>query len=335
MVSQKDIASALSLSRVTVNKALKNDQSIAVNTRELVQKKAREMGYIPDLIGRSLSSKKTYTIGVVLPKIAHSFFSKSIEYMYEAAQQLGYHIIPMISFESAKNELRNIETLLSMQVEGIIVDMATDTIDYTIFNTVQKRNTPLVFFDRYPIKLKESAVVGNDHYIAKKVTQIAIDQGYQKIVHFYGPQHISIGKDRLNGFKEALIDNGIQWEENKAISSGYTFNDGYMTFKEFFKDGNRADFIIAVNDSCAHGIYKAAQELGYSIPLDFGIIGFGNVEISHLLTPPLSSVDMPLRNMAQSAVQLLINMIENKNIDKPQVIVHDCQIIERQSHLRQ
>lgn len=334
MVSQKDIAAALNLSRVTVNKALNNDHDIATNTRELVREKAREMGYIPDMIGRSLSSKKTYTIGVVLPKIAHSFFSKSIEYMYEAAQHQGYNIIPMISFEKTENELKNIETLLSMRVDGIIIDPATNTTDYAIFNTVQKRNTPMVFFDRYPVKLKENAVVGNDFTMAKKATQLAIDQGCKKIVHFYGPQHISIGNDRLKGFKEALAENGFTWDENMAVASGYTFEDGYQTFKKFMEEGHETDFILAVNDSCAHGIYKAAQEAGKKVPEDFGVIGFGDVEISPLLNPPLTSVKMPLRKMAESAVQLLIDQIENKNRKKSQIIVHDCQIMERKSHYR-
>src|SRR5210317_2106120 len=110
-VSQKDIALELNVSSVTVTKALQDHPDIALKTRKLVQDTAREMGYLPNFIGRSLSSRKTFTIGVSLPKIAHSFFSHSVEYMYEAAHNLGYQIIPTISFESGMNERKNLESL--------------------------------------------------------------------------------------------------------------------------------------------------------------------------------------------------------------------------------
>src|SRR6056297_1019928 len=111
-ISQKDIAESLNLSRVTVTKALKEHPDVSDETARRVKSKAQEMGYIPDFIGRSLSSKRTYNLGLVVPKIAHSFFSYSIEKIYEAAYKRGYNIIPMVSFEDCTKELEHITTLL-------------------------------------------------------------------------------------------------------------------------------------------------------------------------------------------------------------------------------
>jgi len=123
-IKQIDIAKALNISRVTVTKALMDTPDIGIATRKLVKAKAEELGYFPNFIGRNLSSKRTYTIGLVVPKIANSFFANSIESFYEAAIAQGYHIIPTVSFENSKIEEENIRVLLSMGVDGIIIDPA-------------------------------------------------------------------------------------------------------------------------------------------------------------------------------------------------------------------
>ena len=143
-VNQKDIAESLNISRVTVTRALKGHPEIAKETIRKVKDRALEMGYIPDFIGRSLSSKRTYIIGLVLPKIAHSFFSYSIERMYEASRERGFNLIPTVSFEEQERELDNIRTLLSMRVDGIILDIAQNSLNNSSYELARRTGSEVM-----------------------------------------------------------------------------------------------------------------------------------------------------------------------------------------------
>lgn len=186
-VSQKDIATALNVSRVTVTKALKGHPDIAQSTRERIKEKAAELGYIPDMIGRSLSSGKTRTIGVILPKIAHSFFAYAVEKFYQYANERDYNIIPMVSFEDSAREKKNIDTLLAMRVDGIIIDTVGIKDKTTYYKLIHRSNTKILFFDRAPIDHKVGAVVSNDRDSAYRLTKLLLDKGYTDICHFGGP----------------------------------------------------------------------------------------------------------------------------------------------------
>ena len=142
--SQKDIAESLNISRVTVTRALKGHPEIAKETIRKVKDRALDMGYIPDFIGRSLSSKRTYIIGLVLPKIAHSFFSYSIERMYEASRERGFNLIPTVSFEEQERELDNIRTLLSMRVDGIILDIAQNSLNNSSYELARRTGSEVM-----------------------------------------------------------------------------------------------------------------------------------------------------------------------------------------------
>jgi len=308
-VNQKDIAESLNVSRVTVTKALKDHPDIAKKTRELIKSKAIEMGYFPDFIGRNLSSKRTYAIGIVLPKIAHSFFAYSVESFYEASREKGYHIIPMISFEKQVNELENIKTLLSMRVDGIIVDIASDSTSESNYELVKRIGCKLLFYDRCPANGNNESIVTNDRESACAMVKMIIDKGYRKIYHFAGPSFLNISTDRRNGYEDAMDEKQmLKYILNVNLNS----QSGYDAMMKLADNKEIPDAVFAVNDSVAHGIYKAAHELGLNIPGDIAVAGFGDIEYSKLLTPPLTSVRMPIKEMTAEAVNTIIEMIEGK-----------------------
>ncbi len=310
-VSQKDIALALKVSRVTVTKALKDHPDIAVKTRKLVQEKAREMGYLPNFIGRSLSSKKTFTIGVSLPKIAHSFFSHSVEYMYEAAHKLGYQIIPTISFESGENERKNLESLLSMGCEGVIIGTASGVVDFEMYNFLKRAGIQTVFYDRFPSNYEGYGVCGNDLEGSESLTRFVIYKGYEKIICMAGPQSLSIGRDRLQGFLNASEGMGRLVDPADIIEVDMTEKDGYDKFIAHFISRGSPDAVVCVNDSVALGVYKAAAEVGVRIKDDLAVAGYGNLNSGRLITPQLTTYNIPLMEMCHATVDLLVKLINN------------------------
>ncbi|MCM5664346.1 LacI family DNA-binding transcriptional regulator [Galbibacter mesophilus] len=316
-ISQKDIAEALQISRVTVTKALQEHPDIALKTREAVKKKAAEMGYYPNFIGRNLSQGQTFTIGIILPKIAHSFFAQAVENFYEHAHSKGYNIIPMISFEDPKKEKKNIETLLSMRVDGIVIDVSGKSVDDDNYELIKRSGAKFIFFDRAPVNSKESAVLLNDRELSFEITQLLLDKGYKKICHFTGPEGISISTERKKGYENAMAEAGLK---THLRSTNMGTNDGYKILKEMATENELPEAVFAINDSVAHGIYKAAEELHLKIPDDIAVVGFGDIDTSKLLNPPLTTVKVPLNDMTAFAIDELIDMIQKDTSPKRKTI---------------
>ena len=182
-ITHKDIAEKLNVSRVTVTRALLDDPQISDQTRIKIKSLADELGYVPNFIGRNLASKRSQLIGLSLPKVDHSFFSNVIEVIYKSCIEAGFGVIPMISFENHANEVENLKTLLSMRVDGIIANIAYDTKDTDIYELVQSRNVPIVFFDRIIDNEAFGSISIHDEDAAYQAVSYAIQCGYKKFAH--------------------------------------------------------------------------------------------------------------------------------------------------------
>lgn len=323
-ISQNDIANTLGISRVTVTKALQNHPDIAKKTRLLVKEKAAELGYIPNHIGRSLSSKRTYAIGVVVPKIAHSFFSSSIEIMYSAARENGFSIIPMISFEDRHIEYENIKTLLSMRVDGIILDVAQNTIDNSSYELIKKSGCKVIFFDRCPADYSFASIVTDDKTASYKLTKLLIENGYKDILFMSGPKYLNISQQRKEGYEMAMFEAQLS---EKNLSVDMTDESGYEALIKLSNEKKLPKAVVAVNDPVAVGVYKAAKTLGIRIPEDLAVVGFGNIDAAAMLNPPLTTAKPPIDAMAKAAVNTIIDAIEKgTDIHHQQVFFTELQI---------
>ena len=183
-VTLSDIAKRLNVSTVTVSKALRGHPDISPKTTKIIKNLAEEMGYSPNFMARNLSARKSHMIGLVIPKIAHFFFGSIIESIYDIAFKNNYEIILTVSQENAERERRHIQTLLSMRVDGIIISISQETQNYDIFETVRKREIPLVFIDRIPQISNINTVSVDDRGGAYKAVSHAIKLGYRNISHF-------------------------------------------------------------------------------------------------------------------------------------------------------
>lgn len=330
-ITQLDIAKALNISRETVTKALKGDQNVSKRTIEKVVAMSNKMGYVPNFYARNLSSKKSKTIGIIIPKISHSFFSKIVELMYEYITNKGYSVIPMISFENKNNEYANIMSLLSMRVDGIIANISQDTTDDNIYINLHKRGIPVVFFDRVIENDLFSQVTSNDREASCSVVSYALSKGYKKPAHLAGYTRINIGRERQNGFIDALNKFNIKLNPDWIIEGGFSSDLRYENAKRLLKLKNRPDLIFCFNDSVAQGVYKAAKELGIRIPEDLGVIGYGNLALGEIINPTLTTVDLPVSEIAKQSVRLLLEEVEYKKKYKKEKLVLKPELIIRDS----
>lgn len=306
-----DIAKKLDVSKVTVSKALRGHSDIPKETAERVKKVAKQLGYSPNYMARNLSSKKSNTIGVVIPKIAHSFFGAVIESIYDAAFYNNYEIILTVSQENAQREAKHIESLLAMRVDGLIISVSQETRSKAIFSKVKKLGVPLLFMDRVMNVSGTSQVTVDDEGGAFKAIELAIKNGYKKIAHIGGYQNINIGKSRYRGFEKAMEKYGVKINPKWVVFGGFGEENGNNGFKKIYESGELPEFVFAATYPVALGVYAAVAEVGLKIPDDIDIICFGNSEVNRFIKPSLSYVNQSTEQLGRTSVELIIDHIKN------------------------
>ena len=328
-VTLNDIAQKLGVSIITVSKALRGHPDISHNTAELIKKTAEELGYSPNFMARNLAARKSNTIGVVLPQIAHHFFSSIMDHIYSYARMNNYEVFLTVSQENAEMQKKQIQTLLSMRVDGIIISISQDTEDFGIFEAATSRQVPLVFMDRIPNLNNCNTVTVDDRGGAYKVIDHAIKLGYKKIGHFAGYTNINIGRERMLGFRQAMSDHGLEINYDWIVEGDFGEKSGYDSFMKLYHEKNLPDLILAVTYPVAIGIYMAAQEVGMKIPDDIDLICFGNSQVQNFLSPPLSCVNQPTEQLAVKSMELLLDNIDNTDYFQNKNIIIDTDLILR------
>ncbi|MEX0723888.1 MAG: LacI family DNA-binding transcriptional regulator [Gracilimonas sp.] len=314
-VTLKQIAEALGVSAMTVSRVINNKKNVDEATRKRVLDKAKSMGYTPNHLAKSLVSSKSFTIGVVVPEISHSFFPEVIRGIEEVTYQKKYQLILTHSAEESERQISAIETLRSKRVDGIMISCSQNTTDYSYFEELRSNGIPVVFFDRCIDDIGFSCVSVDDKAAAKKVTQHLIDHGYSKIAHLKGAQGISIGRKRLDGFKEAMAEHDLEIKEEWVVEAGLQEEGGYNAMKKIldYSEDNRPRAVFAVNDPAAFGAIEAIKEKGLRIPEDIAIVGFSDDIRAELLPVPLTTVHQPAYEVGKEAAKKLLSIIEDEN----------------------
>jgi LacI family transcriptional regulator len=331
-ITLEHIAKRLKVSRVTVSKALRGHPDISAEMTKRVQKLANELGYTPNIIARSLSSRRSHMIGLVVPKIAHSFFGAVIEGVYNAAFEHKYETILTVSQENSERERMHLQTLVSMRVDGIIISISQETQDTERFKRIKKLGIPLVFIDRRPEPPLSgfSSVLVDDRDGAFQATEQAIKVGYRRLGLIGGDVNVNIGKARLQGFEEAMKEYHLRVNPEWIVHGGYGMEDGYAALKSLHASGTLPEFILALTYPVALGVFEAARDLGIRIPQDLDIICFGDSDAGRFTSPALSVVRQPAYELGARAVQLLL-----EDLAEPAVTVEHHVILPTQLVLRE
>ncbi len=316
-IRQSDIAKKLNVSRITVSKALRDHPDISQEMKAKVIRAAKKMGYVPNLIATQLNTRKTFTIGIVVPDLENSFFALVVDSMIDYATEKKYHVILTVSREKEAIEQQNIENLIGMRVDGLLVCLSQETKDSEIFSRVKKMKIPMVFFDRAFEKMGFPVVVFDDKAGALNALDQVIGSGYTRIAHFAGYSSVNIGKRRAEGYKSALRKHRLPLRKNWILEGGFEFKDGYDSFIKMFQLKELPELVFTVNDRVALGAYKAANECGIKIPSEIGIFGYGFNETTDMFQPPFTVINQDPRKMGYQAVALLFDMIDKKTNSKP------------------
>ena len=306
-----DIAERLNITKVSVSKALRDHPDISRETRELVKKTAAEMGYSPNLLARSLSSRKTNTLGAVVPKIAHSFFASAIDAIQEKATEKGYGIVLAVSNERADLERQHIERLLAMRVDGLLVSVSQEAPHLEVYEKITSMRVPLVFFDRRIDSLPFASVTVDDRGGARRAVESMIDKGYTRIAHIAGSLDTEIGRARLKGYEDALHARDLPVRDDWVIGGGFDEYHGYRACRRLLEQGAEPpDVIFAATFPVSLGVRAALKEIA-PLQLDrIQILAFGVGSFEEFYLYPHYCVSQPTREMGREAVRILLDQID-------------------------
>lgn len=330
-----DIARKLNISASTVSRALNDNPIISGATREKIKQTAEEMGYRPNTLAASFRTKRTNTIGVIVPLIHRHFFSSVISGIEEVAYKSGFTVTISQSNDQFEKETKIAQTLFTNRVDGIIVSIAMETREFDHLKLFSAKNIPLVFFDRVVDEIDAHKIVVDDFGGAYLVTKHLIEQGAKQIAHIGGPLNLKIYENRQAGFVKALEDAGIKLNSSMIINNSLRREEGTAAIQTLLKDNTKIDAVFCANDTTALSSIIYLKSIGKRIPEDILVMGFSNEPFSEVVTPSISTVQQPGFLMGQKAAELLIDQIANKSQNTGfQTIVMPTDLIIRESSSR-
>lgn len=327
----RDIAKKLNISVSTVSRALSDHPAIKDTTKEAVIKAAKELNYSPNVVAQNFRRNKTNILGIVVPDIVTHFFSATISGIQNEATARGYNIMICQSNENFETEVQNINTLVSSQIDGLLISLSKETTNFEHVKALHEKEMPIVFFDRIYDGIDVSKVTVDDYEGAYKATEHLIAMGYKNIAHISGPRELSISQNRLRGYIDALGDNFRAVRDDMIQHSSLSREDIRKKTHLLLDLPNPPDAILAIHDPVAVQVMMVLKEKKIRIPQEFGIVGFNNEPVSEVIEPSLTTIEQPAYQIGLLAARHLINQIDHPETFNPQKEILKTKLIVRNS----
>jgi LacI family transcriptional regulator len=330
-VTLKDVAQVLSVTAATVSKALRDSSDISPETKRLVRRLSDELGYRPNLLAQSLINNKSKMLGVLVPDLRISFFSEAVRGMYEEAEKKGYECVFLVHDELETKERQKLEFLYDIHADGILLNAAGGgKNNYPLITRMAQEGIRFVCWDRSLKDFGFKSVKIDDVEASHQLTSKLIKEGRKRIL-FLGPHTgIPLLRDRFNGYKIALKENGIPYRPELIIQSFRSIDDSYNKILSLFSQKLEFDAVVSIGGGITYGAGKAIQEMNRLIPEDVAIGEFGDNDIVYKLGVPFYTVVQKPVEIGKGATDMLIKMIETGEPDeKFDDIIIEFEIVER------
>jgi len=306
----KDIARELGVSLATVSRALADSPDISAETKERVWAAAEALNYLPNLAARSLRSRRSKVIGVVVENVSHEFGAQIVRGIHDQLLRSGYQML-LSSVGAGPDEDRTaVGMLLERSVDGLIVADAVHNLAEATPADPAGDRLPVVYINRRLTSPGEASFVApDDVYGGYVATEHLIGHGHRRIGYIAGPPAWQPTWDRLDGYKRALDDYGLPFDESLLVWGDWTLPSGFVATRELMRTSDRPTAIFAANDLMAAGAIDAARDLGLSLPGDLALVGYDGRGMSRYLRPALTTVTKPTYDLGRTASSILIDRI--------------------------
>jgi len=307
-ITLKYIAQQLNISISTVSRALQNHPRIGLQTRERVQKMAKELDYEPNAIALSLKKQYTKTLGVVVPELTLHFFSLILSGMDDTAFHAGYNLLITQSSENFEREKLQIHNLYKANVDGILIATSKQTADYSYFNQLKSKGFPVVFFSR--IHPDYPSVQSNDRSGAFMATEHLIAKDCKNIAHIAGPWHLQNTHYRVDGYVNALKNYGKSPSIEYLVYSDLERDSNIDAINKLLQLPVIPDAIFCFNDYVAYDIIQVLKEKNIKVGKAILIVGYGNQPIAMHMSPSLTTIDQQAYQIGQKSVEMMMSILK-------------------------
>jgi len=312
----KDVAAEAGVSTTAVSLVLNGKcDRISEKTRKQILEVVERLNYRPNHIAMSMVTKTTQTIGLVLPDISNIYFAELSKLIEQSCYEHGYNVLYGNTHDMARRDIDYINIFLDRNVDAIIVILSNSIDEHLrdIQKLISSTSTPFIIVDRKLDIGAGTTIIVNQKLGGYLATQHLINLGHRSIGCITGPKNVYSSIERLNGYKEALMEANIPIDENLIFEGNFHRESGMEALPYLLGRGVTA--IFAFNDMMALGVYKQASYYNLSIPDNLSLVGYDDIFISDFITPPLTSIEQPVKQLADEAVNQVLKAIEKKNSD--------------------
>lgn len=327
----KEIAKKLGVSVSTISRALQDSPELHPETKRKIVEMAKEMNYQPNLLAQSLRISRTKTLGVIVPEITSHFFGSCVSGIQDTANSRGYNVMICQSNESIEQEKANIKSLVSSQVDGLLISLSRETNHYEHLYELYDREIPFVLFDRVNEDIPVSKITFNDVGGAYQVTKYLLETGCRRIMYVSGPEDLYISKKRKEGYLRALSEYGLNEEADLIKITDLTYEGNVKAAQEIAAMNPRPEAVFCMIDPLAVDVLTVWKSMGIKIPEDISLAGFTNNPTSAVVEPPLTTVSQPGYEMGKLSVSHLLDQLDGVASDDPISIVLETTLVPRKS----
>jgi len=321
----KDVAKLAGVHPSTVSRVINDDPRISEKTKKKILLIVNKLRYTPNAIARGLKTKRTFTLGILIPDITNPFFAEIARGVEDAANKNNFNVILCNTDDKLKKERTYLEILRGKRVDGLILGTAHIK-DKSILE-LEKKKFPYMLVSRNIEGLNKNCIIVDDVEGGMRATEYLIKLGHRRIAHITGPLKTRSALNRLKGYKLALKKYKIECRDELVGEGDFRIKGGYQVMKRFLKLTEPPTAIFAANDLLALGAMQAVQKIKYHIPEDFCIIGFDDISLASFVHPPLTTIRQPMLEMGALAVKMLIKIIEEGEFNQRKIMLRSKLIV--------
>lgn len=328
-ITIKDVAKKAGVSISTVSRVINDSKPVTDEVKQKVLDVIKETGYIPNPLARSLVTKKSQLIGVIVPEVSDSFVNEILNGIEEIAKMYDYDILLANTYSNKEQELKSINLLRAKQVEGIV--MISWKVEEDHINYIQNCGIPAAYISKTARNYDIHTVSTSNVEATHDMTKYLIDKGHEKIAFIMTSEDDTVLEmERLSGYEKALKESNLDLDKNLIRYGGTTYETGYKSMKELLEDGIVPHAAFVTGDEAAIGAINAICDAGYRVPEDISVAGFNDVKIAKMYRPKLTTVYQPLYDMGAVAIRMVIKLINNDPLEEKKVEL-PYRIVERES----
>ncbi len=325
----KDVAARAGVSRQTVSRVLNENDYVADDTRARVLAAIEELDYRRNVVARSMVVGHTCTLGCVLPNVTDYTFAMNVEGAQAEARRHGYFILAASASTEADVEPL-LEEMLDRRVDGVLVFNPYADNRYNYFLPLIKRGIAVVYLGNTPQDEAVSWVKCDDREGGYQATDYLIKLGHSTIAMLAGPDNEECTVDRLNGYRQALTNAGVEFSSALTATGDWSATSGYQSTQRLLAAGQPFSAIFAQNDRMAVGAVRALRDAGLRVPEDVSVIGFDDIPLASYFEPPLTTLRQPMKESGRQAARMLIETIQNPDRPREGILLH-AHLVERAS----